>query len=348
MFTLEKSLLAKAEKASAQFYKIMKKSLKLKSEPLLIICDYGNVESKVAPMLGYAYYHGAQKKKHHVDLLFQETKKGFMQADDHIRQALLALPQKSVVIVAVSNKLGRLGTEKSFRGFCKEKQHRFLSATGLHDLRTIHFDILVESMNVNYSRLKKKGLQIKKKWDAAKEIRITTKAGTNVTFIVTGKKAIANIGEYHQLGEGGNMPAGEVYMPPEGYHGVYGKVVLDGSMKTDEGAVLLDEPVTLIIEKGRIVSITGKYAYLLEKTLQKYEDRAKYPYRVRHIGELGVGINPGAVLVGSTIIDEKVLGTAHIAIGSNAWFGGDIKTIFHGDQVFKDPTIYVDGKKMEL
>ncbi|MBT4539394.1 aminopeptidase, partial [Candidatus Woesearchaeota archaeon] len=174
------------------------------------------------------------------------------------------------------------------------------------------------------------------------------KAGTNVTFIVTGKKAIANIGEYHQLGEGGNMPAGEVYMPPEGYHGVYGKVVLDGSMKTDEGAVLLDEPVTLIIEKGRIVSITGKYAYLLEKTLQKYEDRAKYPYRVRHIGELGVGINPGAVLVGSTIIDEKVLGTAHIAIGSNAWFGGDIKTIFHGDQVFKDPTIYVDGKKMEL
>ena len=89
-------------------------------------------------------------------------------------------------------------------------------------------------------------------------------------------------------------------------------------------------------------------ADLLEKTFQKYEDRAKYPYRVRHIGELGIGINPGAVLMGSTIMDEKVLGTAHIAVGSNYWFGGDIKTIFHGDQIFKNPRIFLDGVRLDI
>ncbi len=36
--------------------------------------------------------------------------------------------------------------------------------------------------------------------------------------------AIANIGEYHGSGLGGNMPAGEVYIPPKGINNVEGKV----------------------------------------------------------------------------------------------------------------------------
>jgi leucyl aminopeptidase (aminopeptidase T) len=47
------------------------------------------------------------------------------------------------------------------------------------------------------------------------------------------------------------------------------------------------------------------------------------------------------------ILDEKVHGTGHIAIGSNSWFGGAIKTIYHGDQVFKRPVFYIDGIKQE-
>jgi aminopeptidase len=160
--------------------------------------------------------------------------------------------------------------------------------------------------------------------------------------------AIANIGEYHEPGFGGNMPAGEVYIPPAGINNVNGKIVIDGSMKTENGAVLIEEPVTLMIKDGRVIAMEGKLAHLLEETFQKFEARAKYPERVRLVCELGVGINPAAVLVGSMILDEKVLGTGHIAIGSNSWFGGVIKTIYHGDQVFKDPVFYVDGEKMDV
>jgi len=97
-----------------------------------------------------------------------------------------------------------------------------------------------------------------------------------------------------------------------------------------------------------MVKIDGFYKGLLERTLCRCEDRAKFPERVRMIGEFGIGINPGAVLVGSSILDEKVLGTAHIAIGSNYWFGGDIRTILHLDQVFMNPKIYLDDKELKL
>jgi len=348
MFGLDRSAMDAVEKHSSRFYKVMKNSLKIKKEDILIISDYGAGENKMSAMLGYGYYHAAKKKGLNVNIFFQEPKKGFMFSDGHIIEAITRLEKNNIVIVTVSNKLGRFGEEKSFRNFCMERSHRFLSATGLGDVKPHHFDLFMEAMNVNYSRMKKRGLAIKKLWDKAAEIRVKTEAGTDVAFDVSGMEAIANIGEYHAQGKGGNMPAGEVYIPPKGLDGVHGKVVIDGSMKTEDGAVLLDSPVTLHIEKGKVVHIEGKDAHLLEQTFQKFEDRAKYPERVRLVGELGIGINPGAVLIGTMIMDEKVLGTAHIAIGSNYWFGGEIKTIYHGDQVFKNPIFYVDGKKMEI
>lgn len=348
MFCLDKSLVEQVEKHSSRFHKIMKNSLKVKKEDILIISDYGVSGNNMSAMLGYGYYHAAKKKGLNVNILFQEPKKGFMFADKHVIEAIVRLEKNNLVIVAVSNKLGRFGEEKSFRNFCVERGHRFLSATGLADVKPDHFELFMEAMNVNYSRMKKKGLAIKKLWDKANEIRVKTEAGTDIIFDVSGMEAIANIGEYHELGKGGNMPAGEVYIPPKGLESVNGKVVIDGSMKTEDGAILLESPVTLYIEKGRVVNLEGKDAHLLEQSFKKYEDRAKYPERVRLVGELGIGINPGAVLIGSMIMDEKVLGTAHIAVGSNYWFGGEIKTIYHGDQVFKNPTFYVDGKKMDL
>jgi hypothetical protein len=348
MFGLPQELRGRVEKSSSQFYKIMKQSLKVKGEQVLIISDYGKNSNNLASMLGYGYYHAANSKGMTADILFQDVKKGFMQSDNHVISAIKNLEKNNLVIVSVSNKLGRIGLEKSFRKFCKDRNHRFISATGLGDVSPNYYNQFLEAMNVNYSRLKKKGLAIKKKWDKADEIRIRTVAGTDVTFDVSGMESIANIGEYHESGQGGNMPAGEVYIPPQGYGGVKGKVVIDGSMKTVDGAKLIDQPVTLFIEEGRVVRMEGKYAPLLEKTFEAFEARAKFPHRVRHVGELAVGINPGAVLIGSMIMDEKVLGTGHIAVGSNSWFGGDIKTIYHGDQVFKNPVYYLDGNKMDM
>ncbi len=345
MFPLPDDRKKYIEKHASKFYKIIKHSLNVKEEEILLISDYGNGDNNIATLLGYGYHHAAQKKGFKTNVVFQEVKKGFMHADHHVIKTLHGLPKNSVIIVTASNKIGRIGEVKSFRSFCEENGHRFISATGLGDVKSIHFDLFMDAMSVNYRRMKKKGMAIKRLWDKAKEITVKTEAGTDIIFNVENVDALLNAGEYHESGTGGNMPAGEVYVAPTAAKGI---IVIDGSIKTEHGAVLLDEPLKLFVEQGRIVRMEGKYAELLEHTFEKYESRAKYPERVRMVSELGIGINPHAILIGSTIMDEKVEGTAHVGIGSNYWFGGKIKTIYHGDQVFKNPRFYIDGKKMEI
>jgi leucyl aminopeptidase (aminopeptidase T) len=62
------------------------------------------------------------------------------------------------------------------------------------------------------------------------------------------------------------------------------------------------------------------------------------------IAEFGIGCNDGARISGITLEDEKVLGTCHIALGSNVHFGGALDTSIHVDGVIKNPTIWLDGE----
>ncbi len=349
MLGMDEEIIEKAEKHVNKFSKVLKNCLGAKNEEILIISDYGYEDNRLAPLVGYGFHQAALNKGYKSNILFQEIKKGFMHADDHIINSLNRLGEKSIVILSASNKLGRLGPlGNSFRTFCRNKNFRFISTTGLGGANSSRFDILMESIDVNYARMRKHGMKIKNILDKAKKIRVKTEKGTDVTFDVEGKKAIANVGDYRELGQGGNIPAGEVYIPPRGLCGVEGRVVIDGSMRHDDGTVLLKEPLELIIDKGKITKMQGPYKELMEQTLVRRENRAKFPERIRCIGELGIGINPKAVIIGSSVLDEKVLGTAHIAIGSNSWFGGDIRTILHLDQVFMDPKIFIDGELLKV
>jgi aminopeptidase len=349
MYFLPKEYLSQLESNIATFWNVLKTCVKIKkNEKILIISDYGNTNHNLSYLLAKGYQRALEKKGFVVEFLIQDIKKGFMHVDSHVRKALELLPKNNIVIVSVSNKLGRFGEHKSFRQFAREKGHRFLSASGLKDARNSQFPLFMEAMKINYSRMQKRGKAIKKLWDKGKTLRITTELGTDLHVNISEMNAIANTGEYGELGNGGNLPAGEVYIAPFGTKGVNGKVVLDGSIRYELGSKLLSSPLTMIIESGAVVKMEGADAKLMEDTFSTFEARAKYPERVRLVGEIGFGINPGAVLIGLALMDEKVAGTAHIGIGSNAWFGGAIKTIFHGDQTFKNPTVYIDGMRMEL
>ena len=190
--------------------------------------------------------------------------------------------------------------------------------------------------------------KLKKQFDGAEEINITTNAGTDLYYNVKGINSISADGNYTEPGSGGNLPAGEVYAPPNGKR-VEGKIVIDGSSRVQNGTILVKEAITLKIEEGNITEISGgKEAKELENTLNWAASVAKHPGSVRRICELGIGLNPKAKIIGATIVDDKVLGTAHIGIGSNYWFGGNIYAIIHLDQVFRNPKIEFDGKILEI
>ena len=157
-----------------------------------------------------------------------------------------------------------------------------------------------------------------------------------------------NTGNYTKPKTGGNIPAGEVYIAPKWKH-AEGKLIVDGSSSCMEGTQLIKEPIEIKIEKGEIISIKGgREAERLKKTFDWACKKAKFPWGIKRAGEFGIGINPGAKIIGATIVDEKAVNTAHIAFGSNYWFGGTIYAIVHLDQVFKNPRIYVDGTEIKV
>ena len=62
-----------------------------------------------------------------------------------------------------------------------------------------------------------------------KQLRVTAPAGTDISFNIAGRTAIASKGLYHAKGESGNLPTGETFNAPvEGTtNGIF---VVDGSM----------------------------------------------------------------------------------------------------------------------
>ena len=64
------------------------------------------------------------------------------------------------------------------------------------------------------------------------------------------------------------------------------------------------------------------------------------------VAELGIGSNEKAILTGNVLEDEKILGTAHVAFGASAAFGGTVQVPVHLDCVVLEPDVSIDGEPL--
>ncbi|PIN81403.1 hypothetical protein COV13_01125 [Candidatus Woesearchaeota archaeon CG10_big_fil_rev_8_21_14_0_10_32_9] len=330
------------------FKKILSENLKITNEKLLIIGDKGLNDNLVAPIMTNAYALAAEELGIKYETIYQNYKARSEPADDVVVKKISSLPKKSVLVINISNRVGNLQSiGKSLRTYIKENQHRFVSSSSLGSVRNEMLPFIIDCLDVDYKALDSKTKQLKEKITSANEINVTTKAGTDLTFNIKGVECCSASGVYTEPGTGGNLPGSEVYMPPL-RNNVEGTLVIDGSARIKDRTILVKHPIRVDIKKGFIHNISGGFeAKLLRDTLEWAHLKSKHPETIWRIGELGIGLNNKAKIIGSTIIDEKAYGTAHVAIGSNAWFGGDIKSIIHLDQVFKEPIIKLDGKLLK-
>jgi hypothetical protein len=175
----------------------------------------------------------------------------------------------------------------------------------------------------------------------ADSMRLRSPAGTDLSFRVTGRPWLTDA---HPLGPGeyGNYPGGEIFVAPL-EDSADGVLVADLTVPyTVEG--LVDEPVVLRFEAGRVISIEGGRAASM---LQGLVEQAGTGGDV--IAELGIGLNPTVKPRGHVMLDEKAAGTAHVAIGRNAGsYGGTNESSIHVDCIFSSPEIEVDGRPLEL
>lgn len=330
------------------FERILSNNLALRGERVLIVGDTGVDGAMASPLITRLFASASRRLGLPHEVLQQGVRAMGERSDRAFDERLARLPRGSVILVNLTGKIGRLRSAGlSFRAFCARRGHRFLSSSNLASLPNRAVAYYLQALDTDYVWMAHEGERLCRRLRDARIVRVLTKRGTDLRIDITGMKPILANAIYRTPGTGGNLPGSEVYIPPR-RHFVEGRVVVDASMRTREATHLLDEPITLHIKEGNVVSITGRSAGLLDQSLRWAHTNSRYPWGVRRLCELGIGLNPRARVVGCTVLDEKALGTAHVAIGSNKWFGGSVSAIIHLDQVFRDPTLIIDGEEYVL
>jgi aminopeptidase len=164
----------------------------------------------------------------------------------------------------------------------------------------------------------------------AREVRIETEQ-SDLTLNVAGRRWINSDGRR-------NMPSGEVFTGPH-EHSANGTIHFDVPSR-GRGAEVAG--VDLKFVDGEVVSAR---AQLGDEHLQA---ALAVDAGARRLGELGIGTNTGIErATGSTLLDEKIAGTVHLALGrSYPETGGRNESALHWDLICdlrKGGRLAVDG-----
>jgi len=184
--------------------------------------------------------------------------------------------------------------------------------------------IFWDTMDVNFNKLYHFNERLLKKLQGADKIRIVGER-TDLEFSMKGRKFLNDCGIVAREKIGYmNLPAGEIFGAPV-ETSANGQVYFDLPCMYHYGKQV--EGVWFRFKNGRVVE------YKVRKGQKNFEDVIKHASgKKTTIAELGIGTNPKAKPTrGMIIVDEKILGTIHIAIGQNKLYGGVNESTIHWD-----------------
>ncbi len=357
-------------------------SLKVKSgEQVLIVTNADNDVFEISQSL----YDACVRAGAHPVLMVQEEKTLLDYAENCVIGAVKSEPD--VIISMSSEKMGKdkeavlnpykivcdneseekeNGENKTVEKFIDNSFHYLLETKKCRAFWSpgVTKESFIRTVQIDYKRLKSECKFLKSILDKSESVHISSDAGTDLFIGLKNRVTFVDDGDFSKAGRGGNLPAGEAFISPE-LLSSKGKIVFDGSIAVKNGTLKIEEPIICEVEKGFITSISGgEESKILEKTIKAgQEDALKmekegnlpkgkgkiYSKNATNLGELGIGTNPNAKIVGNMLEDEKAYNTCHIAIGSN--YDEDAPALIHLDGVIKEPTIIAtleNGKKVTL
>jgi len=201
-------------------------------------------------------------------------------------------------------------------------------------------DVFTTGLDADYESIATHCEAVREQVAGADEIRVTTDAGTDITFGVGDREWLADTGIVHEPGEMSNLPAGEVFISPETADGTF---VVDGTMRP-HGLLEEGHRLTFEVEDGLVTHISDDE--IRQTVANAADDVGDAAY---NLAELGIGTNVAVTeLVGSVLLDEKAGGTVHIAIGDDAGIGGETDAPIHLDGIIREPTVLADGDPVDL
>jgi aminopeptidase len=201
---------------------------------------------------------------------------------------------------------------------------------------------ILKSLDIDYDALVKNGRSLFEKVRDAENVHVKSAKGTDIEFQVKGRKWILDDSviskEDEEAGDVGlNLPCGEVFICP-----------IETSAN---GTAFFDVPtsyyghtikgIKLEFKGGKMVNFDAEYG---RKNFEAVLDAATGDKD--RIAEFAIGLNPKAQFINDILVDEKVLGTVHFAIGDNKGpsYGGRNNSSIHWDLIMTKPTVEVDGK----
>jgi leucyl aminopeptidase (aminopeptidase T) len=219
---------------------------------------------------------------------------------------------------------------------------------------SVTLDMFVRTVPIDYGLLQERAGRLGYSLSRAEEVHIMAPGGSDLTVGLRGRRSRKDDGNFKRPGSGGNVPCGEVFISPE-LGTSSGMLAFDGSISSDRGVILIDRPINCTVEDGLVAKVSGGgEARKLRGTLDRSEKKARemeaegklpsgqgevYAMNTRNLGELGIGLNPAAKIVGNMLEDEKAFKTCHLALGAN--YDDDAPALTHLDGLVKEPTITV-------
>jgi len=177
-------------------------------------------------------------------------------------------------------------------------------------------------------------------------VRIKAEDGTDLSFSIKGRPILVADGviddnDMEKGDVGLNIPDGEVFLAPL-EHSANGQILFDYVSISGMGLV---RDIRLTFKEGKATAWEGDKRS--EEIFGKFLD--SNTGEKDRIAELGIGTNPKAKFTGATLIDEKIFGSIHIAIGNNQGaYHGKNKASSHQDMIklMHKGTMSVDGKEV--
>lgn len=194
-------------------------------------------------------------------------------------------------------------------------------------------EMLARAMAVDFDLMAARSRAVAALFDEGADAHVTCPRGSDLRLDLAGRRGISDDGDLTGKGAFGNLPCGEGFSAP---------LTAEGTLMATSLAPLgiSDEPALLTVEGGRLVSATGGLGPQYIECLRAQGELGT------NIAELGVGTNDRAILTGSVLEDEKILGTVHVAFGASAGIGGTISVPIHLDVVVLDASLTVDGRQV--
>ena len=204
----------------------------------------------------------------------------------------------------------------------------------------IEHRIMMEGMRADFLRVDELSVKVWEIGTAAKQIRATTPAGTNITADLNKSYRWVKTSGIISTKKWGNLPGGEVFTTPGEVNGVFVIDGVVGDYLCAKYGDLKKTPLTLHVKQNRLVAAECENEALRDE-FWAYTHTDENSDRV---GEFAIGTNLALNDVcGNILQDEKIPGI-HIAFGNPYGFhtGADWYSSTHIDVVGRRFDIWAD------